>query len=165
MDILEQFAKIRTFVFDVDGVLASDNILVLENSEMARSMNTKDGYALQLAIKKGYRIVVITGGVSKAVQHRLNGLGVEDVFLGIHDKQPVLEQYVREHQLQWEEMLYMGDDVPDKAPMRLVGMACCPKDAVPAVKAVSHYISPYSGGKGCGRDVLEKVLTLRGDWE
>ena len=163
MNILTLFKPIKTFVFDIDGVLATSLIVVLQG-DMARSMNTKDGYGLQLAVKKGYRIVIISGGKSEAVRQRLQGLGITDIFLGIHHKKEKLLEYAQEHQLKWEEILYMGDDIPDHGPMELVGLPCCPADAVNEIKAVSKYISPVNGGHGCGRDVIEKVLKLNGHW-
>ena len=163
MNILELFTPIKTFVFDVDGVLATNLILVLQN-DMARSMNTRDGYGLQLAVKKGYRVVIISGGKSEPVKQRLIGLGITDVFLGINNKKEILLEYVQKHELKWEEILYMGDDIPDFSPMQLVGLPCCPADAVHEIKNISKYISPINGGYGCGRDVIEKVLKLNGHW-
>ena len=165
MSILHLFKPVKTFVFDVDGVLATDILIILQGGEMARNMNSKDGYALQLAVKKGYRVAIISGGTSEPVRERLVRLGVKDVFLGVHNKKEVLLQYVAEHDLQWDEVLYMGDDIPDYVVMQLVGLPCCPADAVPEIKQVSRYISSFEGGKGCGRDVIEKVLKLNGHWD
>ncbi len=164
MNILELFKPIKTFVFDVDGVLATNLILILQN-DMARSMNTRDGYALQLAVKKGYRVVIISGGKSEPVKQRLNGLGITDVFLGIHNKKEKLLEYVHTHNLKWQEILYMGDDIPDYSCMQLVGLPCCPADAVNEIKNISRFISVYNGGFGCGRDVIEKVLKLNAHWD
>jgi 3-deoxy-D-manno-octulosonate 8-phosphate phosphatase (KDO 8-P phosphatase) len=164
MNILALFKSVKTFVFDVDGVLASDILLILGGGEMARNMNSKDGYALQLAVKKGYRIVIISGGVSQAVKDRLVRLGIEEVHLGISNKKETLEAYIHQHKLKWDEILYMGDDIPDLECMQLVGLPCCPADAAIEIKHVSKYISPIDGGKGCGRDVIEKVLKLNGNW-
>ena len=164
MNILELFTPIKTFVFDIDGVLATNLILVMQN-DMVRSMNTRDGYSLQLAVKRGYRIVIISGGKSESVRQRLNGLGITDVYLGIHNKKETLLEYVQKHELKWAEILYMGDDIPDLSPMQLVGLPCCPADAVNEIKNISTYISPLNGGYGCGRDVIEKVLKLNGHWD
>lgn len=164
MNILSLFKPIKTFVFDVDGVLATSLVIVLQG-EMARSMNTKDGFGMQLAIKKGYRVVIISGGKSEAVRERLTGLGIKDIFLGIHHKKEKLLEYVQQHNLKWEEILFMGDDIPDYAPMQLVGLPCCPADATDEIKQISKYISQINGGYGCGRDVIEKVLKLNGDWD
>ena len=165
MNVLEKFKAIKTFVFDVDGVLTDGTLLVLNDGQHARMMNIKDGYALQLAIKKGYRVVVISGGTSEAVKDRLDKLCVKDCFLKVDDKKEKLLTYVTEHQLSWDEVLFMGDDIPDHTSMQLVGLPCCPADAVPEIKQVSHYISPIAGGKGCVRDVIEKVLKLNGHWD
>ena len=164
MNILSLFKPIKTFVFDVDGVLATSLVVVLQ-AEMARSMNTKDGFGLQLAIKKGYRVVIISGGKSEPVRERLAGLGIKDIFLGIHHKKEILLEYMLQHNLKWEEVLYMGDDIPDYSPMQLVGLPCCPADATDEIKQISKYISTINGGYGCGRDVIEKVLKLNGDWD
>lgn len=149
----------------MDGVLATDILVILQGGEMARNMNSKDGYALQLAVKKGYGVVIISGGSSEPVRERLERLGVQNVYLGIHDKKEKLLEYVQENNLQLEEILYMGDDIPDYLVMNLVGLPCCPADAVQEIKQISKYISPISGGKGCGRDVIEKVLKLNGHWD
>ena len=164
MSVLEKFKSIKTFVFDVDGVLTDGTLLILNDGQMARRMNIKDGYALQLAVKKGYRVVIISGGTSDAVQERLQKLGITDCFLKIDNKKEKLVEYVAEHELSWEEILFMGDDIPDYVPMQLTGLPCCPADAVAEIKQISHYISPVQGGKGCARDVIEKVLKLNGHW-
>ncbi len=164
MNVLSLFKSIKTFVFDIDGVLATSLVIVLQG-EMARSMNTKDGFGLQLAIKKGYRVVIISGGKSESVRKRLAGLGIKDIFLGIHHKKDILLEYVQQHNLKWDEVLYMGDDIPDYGPMQLVGLPCCPADATDEIKQISKYISTINGGYGCGRDVIEKVLKLNGHWE
>jgi len=164
MNILELFTPIKTFVFDVDGVLATDMLLIVQG-DWARSMNIKDGFGLQLAVKKGYRVVIISGAKSAPVLERLTALGIKDVFLGIHHKKEKLQEYVQQYDLKWEEILYMGDDIPDFSAMQLVGLPCCPADAVNEIKQISKYISPLHGGRGCGRDVIEKVLKLNGHWE
>lgn len=165
MNVLELFKTIKTFVFDIDGVLATEILLILQGGEMARHMNSKDGYALQLAVKKGYRVAIISGGNSEPVRQRMERLGVQDVYLGVHNKQEKLLEYVKENELLPEEILYMGDDIPDYVVMNLVGLPCCPADAVMEIKQISKYISPFNGGRGCGRDVIEKVLKLNGHWD
>lgn len=164
MNVLPGFKKIKTFVLDVDGVLTDSSILILSDGEFARRMNIKDGYALQLAIKKGYRILVISGGTSEPVKVRLQKLGIHDVHLNVSNKKEILVNYIEHHKLSWEEVLYMGDDIPDLLVMKLVGLACCPADAVAEIKEISHYVSPSTGGEGCVRDVIEKVLKLNGHW-
>jgi len=165
MNVLAKFKPIKTFVFDVDGVLTDGTLLVLNDGQMARRMNIKDGYALQLAVKKGYRVLVISGGTSDAVKQRLDKLGVTENFLQVENKKEKLTEYVAQHGLKWEEILFMGDDIPDYSAMQLVGLACCPADAATEIKQVSQYISPFEGGKGCARDVIEKVLKLNGHWD
>lgn len=165
MSLPELFKTIKTFVFDVDGVLATEILVILQGGDMARNMNSKDGYALQLAVKKGYRVAIISGGNSEAVRIRLERLGVQDIYLGIHNKKIKLLEYIKENNLKPEEMLYMGDDIPDYPVMKMVGLPCCPADAVQEIKQISKYISPADGGRGCGRDVIEKVLKLNGHWD
>ena len=164
MNILAAFKPIKLFVLDVDGVLTDGTLLVLNDGQMARRMNVKDGYVLQLAVKKGYQVLVISGGNSDAVKIRLEKLGVVNVFMNITNKKEVLLEYVTTHGLTWPEVLYMGDDIPDFLTMQMAGLACCPADAVPEIKAISHYVSPIKGGEGCVRDIIEKVMKLNGHW-
>jgi 3-deoxy-D-manno-octulosonate 8-phosphate phosphatase (KDO 8-P phosphatase) len=165
MSVLANFKPIKAFVLDVDGVLTDGMMILLADGQMARSMNTKDGYAMQLAIKKGYHILVISGGFDEAVKLRLQKLGIVEVYMNVSDKRSVLEEYAAKYALMQEELLYMGDDIPDLVPMQLSGLACCPADAVPEIKSISHYISQQTGGNGCVRDVIEKVLKLNGHWD
>ena len=162
---LQYFASVKAFAFDVDGVLTNGDLIILENGVMARTMNVKDGYALQLAIKKGYHIAIISGGNSKEVMERLNILGIIDVYMNVTDKVEALKNFQQKHQLQKEEILFMGDDLPDVDVMQNVGLPCCPNDAVDEIKAISKYISPFNGGKCCARDVIEKVLKLANKWQ
>ncbi len=164
MNVLALFKEIKLFVLDVDGVLTNGSILLLENGEMARTMHTKDGYAMQLAIKKGYEILVISGGSSHAVQTRLEKLGIKNIALAIKNKKEALLNFVASNNLSWQQIMYMGDDIPDLYPMQMVGLACAPADAVQEIKAMAHYISPFAGGNGCVRDVIEKVMKLNNDW-
>ena len=165
MSVLEKFKSIRTFIFDVDGVMTDGSVLVFESGEQVRRMSTRDGYSLQLAVKKGYRVVVISGALSEGVRRRLHYLGIKDIFLEIHDKVGVLQKYAEDHQLEVNEMLYMGDDIPDFHPMQFVGLACAPADAAPEIRHIAAYISSFNGGTGCVRDVIEKVLKLNGHWD
>jgi 3-deoxy-D-manno-octulosonate 8-phosphate phosphatase (KDO 8-P phosphatase) len=165
MNLLDLFKPITTLVFDVDGVLTDGRLIVMPGGLMVRTMHVRDGYALQLAVKKGYRVVVISGGLSAEVVERLKKLGVVDVYMQVTDKQSILQQFVSDHQLSWEEVMFMGDDIPDVEVMKNVGLACCPADAVAEIKEVSAYISPVNGGYGCVREVIEKVLKIRGDWK
>jgi 3-deoxy-D-manno-octulosonate 8-phosphate phosphatase (KDO 8-P phosphatase) len=164
MSLLQKFKAVTTFVFDVDGVLTDGTVLVHQHGEMIRKMNIKDGYAMQLAIKKGYRILVISGGSSHAVQQRLQNLGVQDVFMQVEDKLLVYQNYCAGFQIDSSKVLFMGDDIPDYTLMQAVGLSCAPADAVPEIRQLAQYISPFNGGQGCVREVIEKVLKLRGDW-
>ena len=164
MNILELFQPIRTFVFDMDGVLTDGGVWVLEDGEQVRRMHTRDGYALQLAVRQGYRVVVISGGNSAAARLRLTKLGITEVHMSIDDKLAVLQQYMTGHGLDPQTVLYMGDDIPDYRPMEAVGLPCCPADAATEILRVSRYISPVRGGEGCVRDVIEKVLKLNDHW-
>lgn len=165
MNLLELFAPIRTFVFDVDGVLTDGSLMLTEDGHMLLAMNIKDGYAIQLAVKKGYKVWIISGGKSEAVRTRLNKLGVLDVHIGIESKKEFLHDMAVASSTDYQSVLYMGDDIPDYAAMQICGLPCCPNDAVAEIKQVAKYISPINGGKGCVRDVIEKVLKLNGDWE
>jgi 3-deoxy-D-manno-octulosonate 8-phosphate phosphatase (KDO 8-P phosphatase) len=164
MNVLELFNKITTFIFDVDGVLTDGTVLVLENGLQARRMNIKDGFALQMALKNGYRVKIISGGNSPEVKDRLEKLGVTDTELAVLDKKAAVSAYITVNRLKKEEVLYMGDDLPDIPAMRVVGLACCPADAVNEVKETVQYISPINGGFACVREVIEKVLKLKGQW-
>ena len=165
MNILELFAPIRTFIFDVDGVLTDGNLLLTEDGNMLCSMNIKDGYALQLAVQKEYNVWIISSGKSEAVRLRLHKLGVTEVHTGIENKKEFLERIARIANTPYETILYMGDDIPDYAAMHLCALPCCPSDAVNEIKQIAKYISPYNGGNGCVRDVIEKVMKLNGHWE
>ena len=164
MNALALLKNIKLFVFDVDGVLTDGSIILLDNGEQARQMNIKDGYALQLAVKHGYEILIISGGSSNAVKIRLQKLGIQHISLGVVDKKELLLNFLSLHNFNKEEVLYMGDDVPDLLPMKEAGVACAPADAVNEIKSIAHYISPALGGKGCVRDVIEKVLKLNAHW-
>lgn len=164
MNLLEQFKKIKVFVLDMDGVLTDGSLIIMPGQEFIRTMDIKDGYALQLAIKKGYHVVVISGSVSKPCAERFEYLGIRNVFMKVKDKEEVLAQYILANNLTWDEVLFMGDDIPDVEVMKQVGLSCCPADAVADVKAVSKFISAKNGGKGCVREVIEKVMRLNDDW-
>ncbi|WP_298998450.1 KdsC family phosphatase [Flagellimonas sp. S174] len=160
----ELLNDITTFVFDVDGVFTDGSILVTSKGEMLRKMNVKDGYALKTALQKGYNVCIITGGTNQGVKERLRGLGVTDIYLGAHHKQEPLEEYLDIYDIESKNVVYMGDDLPDIPPMRMVGLAAAPQNAVAEVKAISDYVSHKNGGEGCVRDIIEQVLKVRGDW-
>jgi len=162
--MLEKFKKITHFVFDVDGVLTDGKLLVLPGGVMARTMNIKDGYAFQLAIKKGYRVTIISGGNSEEVKERLNLLGVKEVYMQVSNKGSLLQSLMTKQNANATSFLFMGDDIPDLQCMKLVGLACCPADATDEIKETATYISALKGGEGCAREVIEKVMKLRGDW-
>lgn len=156
--------KIKALAFDVDGVLSPDMIPLHPSGEPMRCVNIKDGYALQLAVKHGFQIAIITGGKTEAVRLRFEGLGVQNIYMGSSVKMRDYEDFKAKHNLSDEEILYMGDDVPDIEVLKTCGLSCCPSDAAPEVKAVSKYISHKAGGYGCGRDVVEQVMKAQGQW-
>jgi 3-deoxy-D-manno-octulosonate 8-phosphate phosphatase (KDO 8-P phosphatase) len=160
----EVLRDITTFVFDVDGVLTNAGVLVNTKGEMLRTMNTKDGYALKTAIQQGFKVCVISGGTNEGVRDRLKGLGITDIYLGAHVKTEQLEEYFEIYDIKPENVLYMGDDIPDYPVMKMVALPCCPQDAVKEIKEVSTYISHKKGGMGCVRDVIEQVLKVQGKW-
>lgn len=156
--------KIRAVVFDVDGVLSAETITLSAEGEPLRTVNIKDGYAIQLACKRGLIVAIITGGNTPAVRKRYEGLGVKDIYMGAGVKLVAYEELVARHGLKDEEVLYVGDDIPDYEVMERVGCACCPKDACAEIKEVSIYVSDRNGGCGVGRDILEQVLRAQGKW-
>lgn len=156
--------KIKGVAFDVDGVLSPSTIPLSPEGEPLRMVSIKDGYALQLAVKKGLKIAIITGGTTKAVDVRFRGLGITDVYLGASVKLPILQQWMADNGLRADEVAFVGDDIPDIQPMRHVGLAVAPADAADEVKAVAAYISPKAGGHGVGRDLLEQVMKAQGLW-
>lgn len=160
----EYLKDITTFVFDVDGVFTDGSLLITTDGEMLRKMSVKDGYALKVALTKGYNVCIITGGTNEGVRNRLKALGVTDIYMGAHHKIDVLQEYLDIYQIDSGNVLYMGDDIPDIPPMKTVALATCPQNAVMEVKNVCHYISHIQGGHGCVRDVIEQVLKVRGDW-
>ena len=156
---------VKAFVFDIDGVLTDGRIIVHADGNMTRTMNTRDGYALQHAVKNGYKVGVISGGKSEPAKKRLQLLGVHDVYIGITDKLDSLKEFMHTHELKYENILYMGDDMPDYEVMQKVGIPCCPKDAAQEIKALCTYISDKTGGDGCARDVIEQVMKVHRKWQ
>lgn len=161
----ERLKDVRTFVFDVDGVFTDSSLLITSSGELLRKMSVRDGFAVKTALSRGYRICIISGGSNEGVRARLQALGVTDIYLGADHKETVLREYMEDYDIPASEILYMGDDIPDLPVMQLVGMAACPQNAVPEIKAISHYISHLNGGEGCVRDIIQQVLKVRGDWE
>lgn len=160
----EYLEHITTFIFDVDGVLTDGTVSVTTDGELLRTMNVKDGYALKTAINQGFHVCIISGGSNEGVQVRLAGLGIKDIFLGAQNKIEQLNNYLLKNDIKAENVLYMGDDIPDLPVMKLAGLPCCPQDAVPEIKAISKYVSHRKGGKGAVRDVLEQVMKVQGKW-
>lgn len=165
MNVLAEFKKITTFIFDIDGVLTDGTLLVLRDGLQARQMHVKDGFGLQMATKNGYRVFIISGGVSEESKRRLELLGLKDVYIGIADKTTFVTDLLKSKKVKWTEVLYMGDDLPDIPVMLKAGLSSCPADAVNEVKSIAKYISPINGGWGCVRDVIEKVLKVNGHWK
>ncbi len=160
----EDLQQIRAFAFDVDGVLSSPKVFLTPDGDMLRTMNTKDGYALQYAVKKGYPVAIITGGRSESIGTRFRNLGISDIYLGSTFKSEDFEDFLFKYGFRADQILYMGDDLPDFEVMQKAGVACCPADAVEEIKVISAYISHLSGGQGCVRDIIEQVLRLHGNW-
>lgn len=157
-------SKIRAFAFDVDGVLSPSTIPLGSDGMPRRMVNIKDGYALQLAVKRGYHIAIITGGKDEDVRRRFESLGVQSIFMGVSKKLPVFREWMKENDLNPEEIVYMGDDIPDLPCMREAGLPCTPFDGCTEAKATAIYVSKFIGGYGCGRDIIEQVMKARGDW-
>lgn len=164
MQILSRFKLVKTFAFDMDGVLTDGNILVDSENNWLRSMNIRDGYALQMAVKSGFEVMVISGSNSSFVRDRLQRLGINEVFMKVNDKEDFLKKYTAEKKRSLCEMLFMGDDIPDYHCMKMAGIAACPANAATEIKEIANYISPFKGGEGCVRDVIEKVLKLNDKW-
>lgn len=157
-------SKIRAIVFDLDGVLSGETIAMDINGTPLRTVNIKDGYAIQLAMKLGLRIAILSGCRVESVRHRYEGLGMEDIYLGASVKIQVYEQFLAKYGLKDSEVMFMGDDIPDLEVMRRVGCPVCPADACAEVKAASLYVSQRKGGQGCGRDVIEQTLKAQDKW-
>lgn len=160
----EEIAKIRAFVFDVDGVFTDGSLMVDGKGEFTRTYNAKDGYAVHYALKKGYKVCIITGGKGTSIEARFKILGVTKLHIDCRDKIVKLREFMVEYNLTAEQVMYVGDDLPDRDAMRVVGMPVCPNDAVPEIVEVSRYVSQFDGGKGCVRDVVEQVLRANNDW-
>ena len=160
----EQLVGIKGMVFDVDGVLAQAKTILHPSGDLMRTMNTKDGYAIQHAVHQGYPIGIISGARSESIRHRFNAIGVSFVVLKSLDKLADLQEFARKYALHLNEILYMGDDLPDLQALKACGLPTCPADAVSEIQAASAYISDYAGGEGCVRDVIEQVLRSQKKW-
>lgn len=155
---------ITTFIFDVDGVLTDGTIHVTQTGEMLRHMHIRDGYAMKAAVENGYTVCIISGGSNEGVRVRLRNLGITDIHLGVPNKVETFKEFTELYNINPEQVLYMGDDIPDFHVMKLVGLPTCPQNAVPEIKNISKYISHINGGKGCVRDVIEQVMKVQGKW-
>ncbi|HRZ43302.1 MAG TPA: 3-deoxy-D-manno-octulosonate 8-phosphate phosphatase [Bacteroidales bacterium] len=160
----EKLASITTFVFDYDGVFTDGVVYLSDKGDQFRGAHARDGYALQLAARNNYRIMVITGALSDGIVHRMERLGIHDVHTGAFHKADVFAGYCRKHNLAREEVLVMGDDIPDLPILREAWVSCCPSDAVWEVRSAVDYVSHYPGGRGCVRDIIEQVMRLQGKW-
>ena len=156
--------QIKAILFDVDGVLSAETITMNDDGQPMRTMNIKDGYAIQLAVKRGLHIAIMTGGTTASIRHRYEGLGVQDIYLRCAVKLLVYEEYMKKYGLHDHEVIFVGDDIPDYEVMACCGCPCCPADACVEIKSVSRYISQRNGGYGVGRDIIEQVLKAQGKW-
>ncbi len=167
LELVHLFDKIRAvkaFVFDVDGVLTNNDLLVTEAGELLRTMNIRDGQAIKWAIQAGYQVGIITGGKSEGVKIRLTNLGIEEYYSGAHAKWEPFQAFLKRTNTLVSEVCYMGDDMPDLPVLRKVVLSCCPADAVPEVREICDYSSTLPGGRGCVRDIIEKVMKLQDKW-
>lgn len=155
---------ITTFIFDVDGVLTDGTVRVSQTGEMLRDMHIRDGFAMKAALECGYNVCIISGGSNEGVRIRLRNLGITEIHLAAPDKVATFKEYIELYNIKPEEVLYMGDDIPDYHVMQLVGLPTCPQDASPEIKGISNYISHINGGKGAVRDVIEQVMKVQGKW-
>lgn len=155
---------IKAIIFDIDGVLSAETISMNAEGEPLRSINIKDGYAIQLAVKMGIHIAIISGAQTEAVRRRYEGLGVPDIYLKAAVKIKVYDEFLAKYGLSDENVIYVGDDIPDYEVMSRCGCPCCPADAAPEIKGISTYVSHKNGGYGCGRDIIEQVLRAQGKW-
>lgn len=160
----ENLTQITTFIFDIDGVLTDGSVILEPTGEQTRTMNIKDGFALQLAVKRGYKVAIISGGKNEIVRKRFTGLGIHDVYMGASDKWDSFDELKLTYNLNNDEIAYMGDDIPDYEIMSKIALPTCPADAASEIKSIAQYISPFDGGKGCVRDIIEKVMRAQGKW-
>ncbi|MBO6060173.1 MAG: HAD-IIIA family hydrolase [Bacteroidaceae bacterium] len=157
-------SKIKALAFDVDGVLSKQTVVMQPDGLPQRTVNIRDGYAVQLAAKSGLHVAIITGATIESLRRRYNALGVPDVYLSCSRKIDVYQQFLDKYGLSDEEVMYMGDDIPDYEVLRRCGLPCCPADAAPEIRQVCTYVSPLCGGLGCARDVIEQILAAQGKW-
>jgi len=163
-NLIPVFKNIKAFAFDIDGVLTQGDVLVNEEGQMLRSVNIKDGYALQHAVKQGYAIAIISGGKSEGMRKRFEGLGVAHIYLGQEHKEAAFADFLAKANLTANDVAYMGDDMPDIPLLKQVGLSCCPKDAAVDVKEICTYISPSNGGEACVRELIERTMKIQNTW-
>ena len=163
-NLIPQMKEIKAFAFDIDGVLTKGDVLVNEEGQMLRSVNIKDGYALQHAVKQGYPIAIISGGKSEGMRKRFEGLGLQHIYLGQEHKEAAFADFLLKVNLQPQQVAYMGDDMPDLPLIQQVGLGCCPKDAAIDIKDIAQYISPNNGGEACVRELIERVMKIQNTW-
>lgn len=160
----QRLSKITTFIFDIDGVFTNGDIFFRSNNETIRSFNAKDGYAVSEAIDNGYNIAIITRGDSSTIKEILENIGVTAVFIDVKDKEEVFDNYLKNKALTNDEVLYMGDDLPDYKCIIKAGIGTCPRDAVKELRQVADYVSTFKGGKGAVRDVIEQTMRVQNKW-
>lgn len=156
--------EVDTFIFDYDGVMTDGKIVLMEEGQPLRMANVKDGYVLQLVVKLGFNVVIISGGFSRSMENRFESLGIENVYLGVKNKEVILKKYLDKNGIDPKHVVYMGDDIPDFNVMKMIGIPVCPADAAEEIKNISIYISDRNGGEGCVRDIIEQVLKVQGRW-
>ena len=162
--IYQKFKKIKAIAMDVDGVLTDGTLLCTDSGEWVRRMNIKDGYAISHAVKSGLHLCVISGSIGEGVKIRMKRLGLEVVYQDVADKSIVLKEWMNALNVVADEVIFIGDDMPDLPALKLVGLSCCPKDAAAEIADACQYVSPFNGGDGCVRDIIEKVMKLQGTW-
>lgn len=165
LNFKQKLTKVNTLMFDIDGVITDGKVFVMESGEVVRNMNSKDGYAIHLAVQKKYNIVVISGGNNKAIKSMLERAGVQHIFINQHDKLQCYKDFIYTNNISDEQVMYMGDDLPDYEVMKRVGVACCPNNSAPEIKEICSYVSLKDGGEGCVRDIIEQVMRVQGTWE
>ncbi len=164
MNYKEILKNINTLIFDYDGVLTDGTVITTETGDQLRTGHVRDGYALHIALKKGYNVAIISGGTSDSISKRLQTLNLTDIFICISNKVETFNNYIKEKNIDPSRVLFMGDDIPDYKVMQLAGLPVCPADAAEEIKSVSKYISTYKGGHGCVRDIIEQLMKIQGTW-
>jgi 3-deoxy-D-manno-octulosonate 8-phosphate phosphatase (KDO 8-P phosphatase) len=164
LNFKQMLKQVKAIVLDVDGVLSGNKVLMQEDGDLLRTANVKDGFAIQYATRMGLKIGIITGGWSEVVRTRYARLGVEDIYIKCKDKRIEFADFIKKHNIEAKDVLYMGDDLLDYHVMKLAGIPACPKDAANEIKAISLYISEYNGGEGCVRDIIEQVMRSKSIW-